>query len=63
MTESAPPPRPAASPPPAGGEIVVYEAPGGEARVDVRFDGETVRFTQHRWPRCFKAPSMTSAST
>ena len=48
MTAGAPPPRPAASPPPAGGEIVVCEAPSGEARVDVRFDGGTVRFTQHQ---------------
>ena len=55
MTASTPPPRPAASPPPAGGEIVVYEAPGGEARVDVRFDGGTVRFTQHRMAEVFQS--------
>lgn len=53
MTASAPPPRPAASPPPAGGEIVVYEAPSGEARVDVRFDGGTVRLAPHRMAEAF----------
>lgn len=26
----------------AGGEVVVYEAPGGEVRVDVRLERETV---------------------
>ena len=53
MTESALPPRPTASPPPAGGEIVVYEAPGGEARVDVRFDGGTVWLTQRQMAEVF----------
>ena len=49
----APPPHPAASPPLAGGEIVVYEAPSGEARVDVCFDGGTVRFTQRQMVEAF----------
>ena len=53
MTASTPPPRPAAAQPPAGGEIVVYEAPGGEARVDVRFDGGTVRFAQRQMAEVF----------
>ena len=53
MTVGAPPPHPAASPPPAGGEIVVYEALGGEARVDVRFDGETVWLTQRQMAEVF----------
>ena len=51
MTASALPPRHAASPPPAGGEIVVYEAPGGEAR----FDGGTVRFTQRQMAEVFQS--------
>ena len=34
MTAGVPLPHPATSPPPAGGEIVVYGAPGDEARVD-----------------------------
>ena len=45
MTASAPPPRLAASPSPAG----------GEARVDVRFDGGTVWLTQHRMAEAFAA--------
>ena len=40
-----------ASPP--GGEVVVYEAPDGEVRVDVRFDRETVWLTQQQMAELF----------
>ena len=36
-----------------GGEVVVYEAPDGEVRVDVRFDRETVWLTQHQMAELF----------
>jgi len=36
-----------------GGEIVVYEAPDGEVRVDVRRDRETVWLTQEQMARLF----------
>jgi prophage maintenance system killer protein len=35
------------------GEIVVYEAPGGEVRVDVRLDHETVWLTQQQMAELF----------
>ena len=41
---------PASSP---GGEVVVYEAPDGEVRVDVRFDRETVWLTQQQMAELF----------
>ena len=34
--------------PAPGGEVVVYEAPGGEVRVDVRLEQETVWLTQRQ---------------
>ena len=55
MTANVPPPHPAAPPPPTGGEIVVYEVPGDEARVDVRFDGGTVRLTQRQMAEVFQS--------
>ncbi|MBI4882151.1 MAG: virulence protein RhuM/Fic/DOC family protein [Planctomycetes bacterium] len=36
-----------------GGEIVVYEAPGGEVRVDVRLERETVWLTQQQMAELF----------
>jgi len=36
-----------------GGEIVVYEAPDGEVRVDVRLERETVWLTQHQMAELF----------
>ena len=36
-----------------GGEVVVYEAPDGEVRVDVRFDRETVWLTQQQMAELF----------
>ena len=36
-----------------GGDVVVYEAPDGEVRVDVRFDGETVWLTQQQMAELF----------
>ena len=41
---------PALSP---GGEVVVYQAPDGEVRVDVRFDRETVWLTQQQMAELF----------
>ncbi len=35
------------------GEIVVYEAPDGEVRVDVRVERETVWLTQHQMAELF----------
>ena len=34
-------------------DVVVYEAPGGEARVDVRLDRETVWLTQRQMAEVF----------
>ena len=34
-------------------DVVVYEAPGGEVRVDVRLDRETVWLTQQRMAELF----------
>jgi len=42
-----------ASPAPPGGELVVYEAPDGAARVDVRLDRETVWLTQQQMAKLF----------
>ena len=36
-----------------GGEVVVYESGDGEARVDVRFDKETVWLTQRQMAELF----------
>ena len=36
-----------------GGEVVVYESPGGEVRVDVRLDQETVWLTQQQMTELF----------
>ncbi len=36
-----------------GGEVVVYEAPDGEARVDVRFDRDTVWLTRQQMAELF----------
>ena len=36
-----------------GGEVVVYEAPDGEVRVDVRLDQETVWLTQRQMAEVF----------
>ena len=38
---------------PPNGEVVVYEAPSGEARVDVRLEGETVWLTQRQMGEVF----------
>jgi len=38
---------------PPGGEVIVYEAPDGEARVDVRFDRETVWLTRQQMAELF----------
>ncbi|MGH8006731.1 MAG: virulence RhuM family protein, partial [Candidatus Binatia bacterium] len=35
------------------GEVIVYEAPGGEVRVDVRLERETVWLTQHQMAELF----------
>ena len=37
----------------SGGEIVVYEAPDGEVRVDVRFDRDTVWLTRRQMAKVF----------
>ena len=42
---------PATSP---GGQIVIYETEGGEARVDVRFDRDTVWLTQRQMADLFE---------
>ena len=34
-------------------DVVVYEAPGGEARIDVRLDRETVWLTQRQMAELF----------
>ena len=39
---------------PPNGEVVVYEAPSGEARVDVRLEGETVWLTQRQMGEVFR---------
>ena len=39
--------------PSPGGEVIVYEAPDGEVRVDVRFDRETVWLTQQQMAELF----------
>ena len=39
--------------PPSGGEVVVYEAPGGEVRVDVRLERETVWLSQQQMADLF----------
>lgn len=36
-----------------GGEVLLYEAPDGEVRVDVRLDHETVWLTQEQMGRLF----------
>ena len=36
-----------------GGEVVLYEAPDGEVRVDVRLDHETVWLTQEQMGQLF----------
>ena len=36
-----------------GGEVVVYEAPGGEVRVDVRLDQDTVWLSQEQMAELF----------
>ena len=38
-----------------GGEVIVYESPEGEARVDVRFDKETVWLTQLQMAEVFQS--------
>ena len=40
--------------PTLGGEIIVYETDGGEARVDVRFDRDTVWLTQRQMADLFE---------
>jgi len=37
-----------------GGEVVVYEAPDGEVRVDVRLERETVWLTQRQMSELFE---------
>jgi hypothetical protein len=41
------------SPEPSRGEVVVYEAPDGEVRVDVRLERETVWLTQQQMAELF----------
>jgi len=36
-----------------GGEVIVYEAPGGEVRVDVRLERDTVWLTQAQMAELF----------
>ena len=49
--------------PPSGGEVVVYEAPGGEVRVDVRLERETVWLTQQQMADLFgRERSVVTAS-
>ena len=43
------------SPPSPGGEVIVYESEDGEARVDVRFDKETVWLTQRQMAAVFQS--------
>ncbi len=38
-----------------GGEVIVYESGDGEARVDVRFEGETVWLTQRQMAEVFQS--------
>jgi len=38
---------------PPGGEVLVYEAPDGEVRVDVRLERETVWLTQRQMAELF----------
>ena len=40
-----------------GGEVIVYESGDGEARVDVRFEEETVWLTQHQMAEVFQTTS------
>ena len=40
-----------------GGEVIVYESKDGEARVDVRFDQETVWLTQRQLAEVFHTPT------
>ena len=39
--------------PPSRGEVVVYAAPGGEVRVDVRLEQDTVWLTQQQMAEVF----------
>ena len=41
-----------------GGEVIVYEAPDGEVRVDVRLDRETVWLTLSADDRAVRARSV-----
>ena len=43
------------SPPSPGGEVIVYESEDGEARVDVRFEKETVWLTQRQMAAVFQS--------
>ena len=38
---------------PSNGKVVAYEVPSGEARVDVRLEGETVWLTQRQMGKVF----------
>ncbi len=40
-----------------GGEVVVYEAPNGDVRLDVRFDQDTVWLTQRQMAEIFVTSS------
>ena len=42
------------APAPPRGEIVVYEAPNGAVRVDVRFDRDSVWLTQRQMADLFR---------
>ena len=37
-----------------GGDVIVYESPGGEVRVDVRFEDESVWLTQRQMAKVFQ---------
>ena len=37
-----------------GGEVIVYESPGGEVRVDVRLESESVWLTQRQMAKVFR---------
>ena len=40
--------------PPPGGQFLVYQTQDGKLKIDVRFDGETVWFTQQHMAELFQ---------
>ena len=45
-----------------GGEVVVYDAPGGEVQLNVRFDQDTVWLTQRQTAEVFVTSSKNVRS-